>query len=500
MSRCPLLIALGGVGAVVWASGCLAVGADRSLASKTGTPATDIERGAPLEPTMSRVNTEPVLFAYPASEGGILVSTGRSVEHLSKTGARIDLGNAPGTVLAAASIANGQVLIAGSRGLFVFSGGKLEASPLGTALRRFTPTALLSMPLDDGGLALWIAGADSLHLWQAGRLDEIRPGDLPVSKALLGLGAPRGAAMPAWVASEGVLYGLIVGDRAGMRELSAFRELGESELSGASIDAIAADADGMLWLAAGGVLRKRLPSGVWQVLHEPANVTELKASPSAGDLWIRAGDGIWHLKHGLLRSVSGVPAGKLLSITADGNVLVGADSGLYLVEAGRRVELIGLDDGGSVINAAVEVEIRPELSASVSEISATLDRSPLPVERSPWRVRVDPAQLTESDHTLEIEVRYADSAILGRAKIRFRHTRAPTWSSDISKLYTERCSICHGPNGNAHLLNTAELWRADIERILEAVRMQKMPLAPNRPLDAASIERIQAWRAAGLLD
>jgi hypothetical protein len=57
--------------------------------------------------------------------------------------------------------------------------------------------------------------------------------------------------------------------------------------------------------------------------------------------------------------------------------------------------------------------------------------------------------------------------------------------------------VCHGPNGYAHPLDTAALWLAEIDEILEAVREERMPRPPETPLPIESIAVIEAWKAAG---
>jgi hypothetical protein len=72
-----------------------------------------------------------------------------------------------------------------------------------------------------------------------------------------------------------------------------------------------------------------------------------------------------------------------------------------------------------------------------------------------------------------------------------------TWTLDVEPLFVDHCKKCHGPDGGAHRLDSAERWQNDIDRILEMTTEQRMPLPPNPPLTAEEIQIIQSWRAGG---
>ena len=75
----------------------------------------------------------------------------------------------PGTVLAAAELEDGSLLISGSEGLFAVQHGELAPSPLSDALGSVGPSRML---VGEGG-ELWLASSSGLYLWREGVLYEL---------------------------------------------------------------------------------------------------------------------------------------------------------------------------------------------------------------------------------------------------------------------------------------------------------------------------------------
>lgn len=75
----------------------------------------------------------------------------------------------------------------------------------------------------------------------------------------------------------------------------------------------------------------------------------------------------------------------------------------------------------------------------------------------------------------------------------------PTWEEDIEPLSVEHCGLCHGPGAAAHPMFTRGQWISDIEEkgLIAKVTAGQMPLPPNPPLDAGTMQRIVDWQAAG---
>lgn len=72
------------------------------------------------------------------------------------------------------------------------------------------------------------------------------------------------------------------------------------------------------------------------------------------------------------------------------------------------------------------------------------------------------------------------------------------YDSDIKPLLAEHCVTCHSGTYSP-TLNTYQLAKLEIDRVIDSVKAGRMPQSPALPLDAAQIAKLEAWKAGGLL-
>lgn len=455
--------------------------------------------GPPLDVATSSIGMRGVETVIPLRRGGLVVGTSTRALLVPAPGAAaLDLGGTIGTLNGAATLEWGGVVLAGSSGMFILEGGRLQASPLEGVVPGAQVVQLLSTPGPQGPYDLWIAARSGLTLWRAGRSFAIRPTGLPTTSPRVAFGAPLDGRPALWVASGGAVYAL-VGEAGALQA--------QQVLADAPADGLAVDFEGTLWLATGGTLRSRGWDGRWYDHPLTRGVRAIAAHPDALDLWVWAEDGLWHHRGGEFRPVRGAPTPESLSVASDGSALIRAGGALVRVVAGHPVELRGLAPE-SLLAATTEIEIRPSEPSAVRAVEATLDGAAVTLPSSaPWLLTLDPATLEDGSHVLAVVVSHDDGAPDARAELRFSvfRVRPPTWSGDIHPLFDQHCAVCHGVAGSARRLNTSETWRTEIQRVLDAVDPEDMgpptmPLPPNPPLSVREIGLIRGWRAAGFLE
>ncbi len=435
-------------------------------------------------------------FALPGD--GLLASTSTGAFYLAGPSAQpFDLGDIMGEVRALVSLRGDRHLVAGDNGLFVVEDESLSRSPADAALDGDRPHDLMLTPGPDRALDVWIAGAEHLWLWRSGKAYRVDTRGMPSASAKLAFGAPIDGLPAIWVASEGSLYAIIMDGEFFHMYPDIDPSAGAND-EPAVADGIAVDSEGTLWLATRGALFSRGFDGQWHDHPSVSNVTAIAARTSADDLWVESNGKILHHEKGTFRKVPDAPEGRLFGIATSGYALIGDSAGVHRIEAGRIVDLVDINDG-DLVSAPRLVMIRAESPSQVESMSAELDGEPIVVHELPWRVDLDPRVLGDGFHSITVTVKYADGGPDGNGRVGFYVGAAsiPTWVLDISVLSAERCDECHGERGNAHRLDTKELWMEDIERVLAAVREARMPLPPKPPLQSSVIDRIAAWQAAG---
>ena len=479
--------------------GCLA--APEALLGPTDPPSEEVtERpGTDLAVSVREVMLLNAESAFALPGDGLIVSSTTGAFYLAGPAAQVvELGSIPGVLRSVVSVRGNQHLIAGAGGLFVLDGGALSRSPLEAALDGDPALEILLTPGPDRQLDVWIAGEAHLWLWRAGSAFRVDTAGLPTARARLAFGAPADGKPALWVAAEGALYALVTDGQDLTVHPDVDPSIDPAAPSTERAAGLAVDGEGTLWLAAGGALYSRGYDGTWHPHPVVRDVAAIAGRASALDLWIQAAGEIWHHERGTFRQVADAPKGQLFGVASSGYALLGTAGQVVRLEAGRVVDLDGVADG-DLVSAPTTVLLRAEAPSAIDDVTAAVDGVPIQVEQFPWRVALDPRTLGDGFHSLTVHVTYADGGPDGNGRVGFYvgASSIPRWAGDISVLSAERCDECHGERGNAHRMDTKDLWIEDIDRIGDAIREARMPLPPKPPLQPSKIDRIAAWRAAG---
>ena len=480
-----------------------------------GPPAPEVVwTGDGVEATVERLIEGPVAFAA-ALPGWRLVAQveGKLLELGPLDPEPLDHGTAVGGISAVAPLDGGGALLSGTGGLFTLHAWGLAPSPLGDVYSPDGSEQLLSAP-GDVASDLWIASTEGLSLWRDGGLYSVSAGDLPTTAARLAWGSPVQDNGALWVAADGLVYALV--------------EQGDGFVTWEEAGALAAldlAVDGVddLWVAVSGAgdpaaglpgdVRRRLPDATWQWFRLPGPAGTF-ATARTGAVWVaeaRQGGAERALYHQRLDTwtevvVDGAPAlsddDRVVGADDTGRLLVRGPNGLRRVSLARSIVVLGLEDG-AILEEPVSLSLIPTLASSASTMSVTLDGVPQTVTfldlgpgAGAWQVSIDPITLDDGAHELSATVTWDDGHDPVDQAVFFSVGAfvPPTWTEDIEPLNAAYCGDCHTSNGGAHLLDTRERWRAEVEGILANTISGAMPLSGDK-LDADQIRRIELWRA-----
>lgn len=370
----------------------------------------------------------------------------------------------PGLV-ATASTAEGSVWLAHSSGLYQLKDGALAALQVnGQPLTGIT--ALAAANAEDGSVGLWMLSQGTLRVavqtgpgaWQ------VRASSLTLAQgeslvAIAGLGASEQGGSEAWVLTS---ERLLRHAADGWRQV-VFAQKPTQLLA----------AGRFVWVKAGdGLLSYDADADAW---GQAANVDTREflflAADESGCAWAQLGADTVAISHGPVPRVLGMPEG--LTVVEDTLVVQAR------VAPGDAPQSLAFEVAGVEVPAS-----GPVYSLGGTDADGTL--------RPYSFVGLEPGV-----HTLSAVAHYADGTEAHRA-VSFVYnplsTVALSWDKDIRPIYEDRCAKCH-VSGPGQLLNTYELWKASADKIVAAVREQRMPA--DGPLDPQLLSLIQRWAATG---
>jgi hypothetical protein len=378
----------------------------------------------------------------------------------------------------ASALGAGGALIATDTTLLALSttGGisVLAPSPLGA---RTGPV----VDLKEVGDTLWIGAVGGLYRYDATRFEEVRPGGVPLAAAQL--------AGP--LSIDGTPLVVAANDR-GVFAVGGDAILRAFDLGVASPVAVDVDSRGTLWVVAGGRLLERSAAGDWLPWLFAEDVGSVTAGRRATDVWLSVGADLVHVEGGVF-SVAG-PAPITFLAADDGAALVVRAGGVIeRLREGRSVRLEAPREA-EVLETVTLVDARALPRSLQADLAFALDGVSVPAGAP---ISLDPMQLSPGLHRLVATATYPDGDVLRVERQFFALTAVfPTWTDDVRPVAESVCSACHTPSGGAHLLENSDQWRAEIDRIVEALDSGEMPLGD--PLSEEDRLRIRLWAATGM--
>lgn len=255
----------------------------------------------------------------------------------------------------------------------------------------------------------------------------------------------------------------------------------------APVTALAAAGADELWLVEGGGLYRM------QGAEAPVEV----AAPGAPQAlvgpgpWLQTDAGLHRLHSGAWQRFDLAPDA-LLAVDSAGRLLADHGGALQRHSAERAVVVVGLPDSLAV---ATPVTLLPTAPASLDDLSVWVDDLPLPVERAPWTVTLDPEDLAPGEHELRFFTRSALGDDLTAQPVWVGALPDATWADDIAPLHAQHCAACHG-GATATDLSEPAGWQAHIDAIIDLVTVQEMPLGGPYLTDD-EIVLIRAWKHGG---
>lgn len=375
---------------------------------------------------------------------------------------------------------DGRVLLLTEENLLVWD-GTLRPSPMEEVLSGASVS-----DIDATTGELWVVGDNGLATWQGGILQTVII-DGETARAPLRAARVDGREV-VWVSVDNAVIALA-------RTGDGITALENRPLSDAP-DALAVDALGSLWVAAGGRLHRRDTDGMWSVFELPDPVTGVAGSPASTRVWVATEGSVFTAENDEFTALAGMSSDSAdWSVDDAGRLVLRDAQGISRASIGRPVAVRGLPSD-NLLFATSELYIAPTMGDDVVSVSATLGGSALSVADlggGVYSATLEPAQLDAGAYDLAVDVDYGSG--LTNAQWNLIITN-PTWENDIKPLFQERCSACHGGTTGTAVLDSPEAWETNFANIVDRVERNNMPLGLE-PLTDVQKGMIRAWGAKG---
>ncbi len=384
-------------------------------------------------------------------------------------GAAIQLG-VDADLYGAGRTSDGSLFVAADD-LYVQHAATLVASPLAEAI----PGAVRS--LSTRGTDVWLGTDDAIYRYRVDDLVRVAVDGATGQFVVAGRHAGRPLV---WVAAADGVFGLVADEDQFSVAESVFGE---------PPDSLAGDGDGNVWFVMDGELVQRGPSGGITTFVFPAPVNEVVATPSASGVWVGTESG-WLLGDGSgFRPVLGVD--HVVGGDGIGRLLFADATGVSRASDGRRIELVGVDAGQSLVEPTT-LHVYTSDPQHLSTLTVTLDGVSQVVTEGAFTVDPTDPDAVAGLHTVEATAAFASGdPVTASVGFTLGNWTPPDWDTDIQPIYADHCAICHGGATETQLGTEAD-WLERMSCLLEMIDAGAMP--PNGD-DVAPTEfaTLQTW-------
>ena len=253
------------------------------------------------------------------------------------------------------------------------------------------------------------------------------------------------------------------------------------------VDAMDVDANGDLWVVTDGDLYRKTGD------DEPIHVIMPEAIRNVVGpaIWMEGETSTYRVEAGAIEQF---PLGSSGFFAVDdyGRLLQLREGQLRRHAVGRPVVVTGLSDSVMVSETVTLLPSDPE---SLLSLSVWVDDVALDLQVDPYQVTLNPETLAEGGHRLRFFTESEKGDHLSEVPVWVGELPMVEWP-EVEALSEQHCARCHGGDTLTDL-STAERWEQHIERIIEVVTDQDMPLDGPPYLSDEEITLIRAWKQGG---
>ena len=370
-------------------------------------------------------------------------------------------------------LSSSQSLLALDGELFLMNDGTedLVSSPINDLLP--VPVEQVESVTD----TIWFLGAGRLFRWNDGRLLEVALGERVVIDMIrstegLAVLAPNFELL--WIDGDGV-------STVSQREIFP--------------TAMAPTASTGLLMTEGSSEIHRYQNGDWTQFEIDGigGVLQLISNVNSDLVWIEGIDASVVYDRGTICTIDEVLEGTWLDVDALGRLITVQDGNLLRYSLGQPVGVVGLLPHED-LTVATEVFFLPTLPESITELSVWVGTEELDVNAESNSTVLNPDNFEQSTHTIRMIAETEEDISITEFPFVVATLEETKWS-DVEPIYVENCSSCHS-EGALIPLYTVDLWRQNIDLIIDEVSAQTMPLG-TAPLSEEDMLKIRGWKQGG---
>ena len=240
----------------------------------------------------------------------------------------------------------------------------------------------------------------------------------------------------------------------------------------------------------------RYDQGRW-TRFEIDGVGEIRRLMSAVEsdvLWVQGTDSSVLYHRGEVCTLDEDLSGDWLDVDEIGRLLIGLGGDVYRYSLEQPVAVIGMLPNER-LDIMRELFFLPTLPDSMLSLSVWVDTERLPVNVEANSTLLNPDDFEQGTHSIRLVAERSAGVTITEFPFVIGDLPESSWE-DVELIYLDNCTGCHHSRALIPL-DTIELWRQNIDLIVDEVSAKTMPLGAA-PLTEEEVLVIRGWKQGGL--
>ena len=251
-----------------------------------------------------------------------------------------------------------------------------------------------------------------------------------------------------------------------------------------------------LYITEGASEIHRYHNGVWTQfeIEGVGEVLQLMSSTESDVLWVQGAESAVLYHRGEVCSLDPDVSGDWFDVDEIGRLIVGKDGVISRYSLEQPVAVVGMLPNEQV-DITRELFFLPTVQESIIKFSVWVGTLRLDVNEESNSTLLNPDDFGQGTHSIRMVAERSDGVTITEFPFVIGELPESSWE-DVEPIYLDNCTNCHHSSALIPL-DTIDLWRQNIDLIIDEVSAQTMPLG-MAPLTEEEVLVIRGWKQGGL--
>ena len=251
-----------------------------------------------------------------------------------------------------------------------------------------------------------------------------------------------------------------------------------------------------LYITEGASEIHRYHNGVWTQfeIEGVGEVLQLMSSTESDVLWVQGAESAVLYHRGEVCSLDPDVSGDWFDVDEVGRLIVGKDGVISRYSLEQPVAVVGMLPNEQ-LDITRELFFLPTVQESIIKFSVWVGTLRLDVNEESNSTLLNPDDFGQGTHSIRMVAERSDGVTITEFPFVIGDLPESSWE-DVEPIYLDNCTNCHHSSALIPL-DTIDLWRQNIDLIIDEVSAQTMPLG-MAPLTEEEVLVIRGWKQGGL--